>query len=77
MSRRRVISLIRAQTSGASFIAKLPQQNSTVVEYNDEYYRLRLATLAAVDDLVDAMFERLEAMGLLDQRFQRDVILYG
>lgn len=69
MSRRRVISLIRAQTSGASFIAKLPQQNSTVVEYNDEYYRLRLATLAAVDDLVDAMFERLEAMGLLDNTY--------
>ncbi|OWY53885.1 putative arylsulfatase [Alternaria alternata] len=57
------------KTSGASFIAKLPQQNSTVVEYNDEYYRLRLATLAAVDDLVDAMFERLEAMGLLDNTY--------
>jgi len=45
------------------------QQNNTVVDYNDEFYRLRLATLAAVDDLIDAMFERLEALDLLDNTY--------
>jgi N-acetylglucosamine-6-sulfatase len=47
----------------------LPQQNATVVEYNDEYYRLRLAALAAVDDLVDTMFTKLEALDLLDNTY--------
>jgi N-acetylglucosamine-6-sulfatase len=42
----------------------LPQQNDTVIEYNDEFYHLRLATLAAVDDLVDAMSTKLESLHL-------------
>ncbi|KAF5849867.1 hypothetical protein GGP41_005356 [Bipolaris sorokiniana] len=37
-----------------------------VITYNDEFYRLRLAALASVDDHVDAMFERLESFGLMN-----------
>jgi len=50
-------------------VKRLPRQNDTVVAYNDEFYRLRLASLAAVDDLVTAMFEKLEALNLLDNTY--------
>ena len=45
---------------------QLPRQNDTVVEYNDEFYRLRLASLAAVDDLITAVFDKLEELDRLD-----------
>lgn len=47
----------------------LPRQNDTVVAYNDEFYRLRLASLAAVDDLVTAVFDKLEELDLLDNTY--------
>jgi N-acetylglucosamine-6-sulfatase len=57
------------QPSGASYVKTLPRQNDTVVAYHDEFYRLRLAALKSVDDLVDAMFERLDSLGLLDNTY--------
>lgn len=48
---------------------RLAKQNETVVSYNDEFYRLRLASLAAVDDLVNEVFEKLEEHNLLDNTY--------
>ncbi|KAI1339645.1 arylsulfatase precursor [Xylariaceae sp. FL0016] len=46
--------------SGSSWIKQLAQQNQSVVDYNDEWYRQRILSLQAVDDLVDTIMSRLE-----------------
>ncbi|QDS69091.1 hypothetical protein FKW77_010126 [Venturia effusa] len=55
--------------SGASWVKRLDKQNESVVEYNDEFYRKRLRSLQAVDELVDGLFERLERLNLLDNTY--------
>lgn len=55
--------------SGASWVKRLERQNESVVEYNDEFYRLRLRALQAVDELVDGVFERLEGLGLIGDTY--------
>jgi arylsulfatase A-like enzyme len=55
--------------SGAAWVRKLSKQNATNVEYNDEFYRLRLRALQAVDELVDGVFKRLERLGLLENTY--------
>ncbi|OTA85472.1 hypothetical protein M434DRAFT_377137 [Hypoxylon sp. CO27-5] len=57
------------QPSGANWIHTLPQQNSTNVEYNDHFYRQRLRSLQAVDELVEGLISRLEAHGILDNTY--------
>ncbi|CAJ2505735.1 Uu.00g131290.m01.CDS01 [Anthostomella pinea] len=49
------------KATSASWIRSLEKNNETVVEYMDEWYRLRLQTLQAVDDLVDTVFDWLDA----------------
>jgi N-acetylglucosamine-6-sulfatase len=41
--------------SGGGFIKSLERQNETVVDYNDGFFRARIQTLQAVDDLVDSI----------------------
>ncbi|CZR67236.1 related to arylsulfatase [Phialocephala subalpina] len=55
--------------SGASWVRALPRQNDTNVAYNDHFYRQRLRALQAVDELVDDLFAKLEAYGLLDNTY--------
>lgn len=57
------------QAGGASYHPTLDQWNDTVIDYYDDFYRLRLESLLAVDDLVDAVFEKLEALDLLDNTY--------
>ncbi|KAI0849086.1 putative arylsulfatase [Daldinia vernicosa] len=57
------------EPSGANWISQLPQQNSTNVEYNDHFYRQRLRSLQAVDELVDGLVQRLEAYDILDNTY--------
>ena len=61
------------QVSGVSWIRKLPRQSDEVVAYNDHYYRERLRTLQAVDELVEGIVQRLESYGVLDNTY----ILYS
>lgn len=56
-------------TSGASYMLGLPVQNATNLEYNDEWYRLRLRALQSVDDLVDSVVQRLDDLDLLDSTY--------
>jgi arylsulfatase A-like enzyme len=37
--------------------------------YNDEYYRQRLRSLQAVDEMVEALVKKLEAQGILDNTY--------
>ena len=49
-----------------SYVKNLPQWNQTVVDYYDEFYRLRLASLAAVDDLVNSIVTKAQDLHILD-----------
>jgi N-acetylglucosamine-6-sulfatase len=44
----------------ASYFKLLRQLNATEIEYNDEWYRKRLQSLQAVDELIDGVMKRLE-----------------
>ncbi|KAI1391544.1 Arylsulphatase [Hypoxylon trugodes] len=57
------------EPSGANWIHTLPQQNDTNVVYNDHFYRQRLRSLQAVDELVEGLISRLEEHGILDNTY--------
>lgn len=57
------------QPSGGNWIQKLPKQSDENVEYNDHFYRQRLRVLQSVDELVDGVFRKLEAYGLLENTY--------
>lgn len=66
LSTRYVLNkLIRftSQASSASWIKTLEKFNETVVDYIDEFYRTRILSLLAVDELVDSIVRRLEEAG--------------
>lgn len=52
--------------SGLSWVEKLEKLNETNVNYLDYYYRQRIRSLQAVDELVDAVFTKLQKNGLLE-----------
>ncbi|TVY18334.1 Arylsulfatase [Lachnellula arida] len=57
------------QPSGGNWIAKLPQLNDTVIEYNDEFGRARLRALQSVDEMVQGVVQRLTDNGILDDTY--------
>ncbi|KAJ5761772.1 uncharacterized protein N7511_005154 [Penicillium nucicola] len=57
------------KASGVSWVRDLPQQNESVVAYNDHFYRSRLRALQGVDELVDSLVTRLEESGQLDNTY--------
>ncbi|CZT46525.1 related to arylsulfatase [Rhynchosporium secalis] len=57
------------EPSAANWILDLEQQNQTVVEYNDHFYRQRLRALQAVDEMVNGLFESLETHGILENTY--------
>ncbi|KAI9277062.1 alkaline-phosphatase-like protein [Phascolomyces articulosus] len=57
------------QTKTASYWKFLDQLTETEVDELDETYRRRLRALQAVDDMVGALFEELEAQGKLDNTY--------
>ena len=58
-----------SQPSSADWIYELPRQNESEVAYNDEYYRLRLQSLQAVDELVESVVNRLDELNLLENTY--------
>lgn len=55
--------------SGANWVRKLPQHNTTSVEYLDHYYRARLRALQAVDELVEKLVVQLDEAGVLEDTY--------
>jgi N-acetylglucosamine-6-sulfatase len=55
--------------SGTSWIADLPIIGETELAYNDLLYRRRLQSLAAVDDMVEEIVNRLGHHGILDNTY--------
>ncbi|KAB5515450.1 alkaline-phosphatase-like protein [Coniochaeta sp. 2T2.1] len=54
---------------GSKLPQTLPRQNQTVVDYWDEFYRLRLRSLASVDDMINSIMSGLESHNLLDDTY--------
>ncbi|KAK5127400.1 hypothetical protein LTR85_006739 [Meristemomyces frigidus] len=57
------------EPNGVSWISRLPQQNETNVEFNDDFYRNRLRALQVVDEIVDEVISRLDKAGVLDDTY--------
>ncbi|KAL3475985.1 alkaline-phosphatase-like protein [Aspergillus californicus] len=55
--------------SGVSWVRDLPQQNQSVIEYNDHFYRSRLRALQGVDELVGSLVKRLEESHKLENTY--------
>ncbi|KAH8901385.1 Arylsulphatase [Thozetella sp. PMI_491] len=55
--------------SGVSWIRQLPQLNASQIAYNDAWYRGRLQSLQAVDEMVDELFTRLEKYNMLENTY--------
>ncbi|KAI1092286.1 Arylsulphatase [Rostrohypoxylon terebratum] len=55
--------------SGANWVAALPRQNESNVAYNDHFYRQRLRSLQAVDELVEGLVARLGEHGILEDTY--------
>lgn len=52
-----------------SWIANLPKQSQENVDSNDEFHRLRLRSLQAVDEIIDGVVQRLTEHGILDNTY--------
>ncbi|KAJ4267223.1 hypothetical protein NW762_003324 [Fusarium torreyae] len=55
--------------SGVSWIHELSQFNESSVSKLDDYYRARLQSLQAVDEIVEQVAKQLEDAGLLDETY--------
>ncbi|KAF2143973.1 uncharacterized protein K452DRAFT_306619 [Aplosporella prunicola CBS 121167] len=55
--------------SGVSWIKALPRQSQENVDYNDHFYRQRLRSLQAVDEIIEGVVERLDRYGILDNTY--------
>lgn len=55
--------------SGAGWIRELPRLNESQIQHGDDWYRARLQSLQAVDEMVEEVFKRLERHNLLDDTY--------
>ncbi|KAF7196133.1 Arylsulfatase [Pseudocercospora fuligena] len=58
-----------ANPHGVSWISRLPEQNETNIAFNDHFYRQRLRSLQAVDEMIGELFKRLEDARVLDDTY--------
>lgn len=57
------------EAHGVSWVRTLPKLNATQEAYLDEFYRGRLRTLQAVDEMVEQVVEKLRDAGQLDNTY--------
>lgn len=55
--------------SSVNWISRLEKLTEDDIEYNDEFQRLRLRSLQAVDEMVDGIVQRLEKAGVMDNTY--------
>lgn len=55
--------------SGASWVYAADKLDDHQVEWGDKNFRHRLGNIAAIDDMVLAMIQRLEGHGILDNTY--------
>lgn len=57
------------EPDSVSWISRLPKQSEENVEYNDDWYRNRLRTLQAVDEMIDSLITQLTDAGALENTY--------
>jgi arylsulfatase A-like enzyme len=57
------------EPSSVDWIAQLPKLNDTIIDFNDEYQRLRLRSLMSVDEMVGDIVRRLEHEDVADNTY--------
>jgi arylsulfatase len=57
------------QSSSSDWIADVPKQNQSQIDYGDEWHRLRLQSLQSVDEMVEAVILKLDNLGILDNTY--------
>ena len=57
------------EPSSVSWISRLPQQNQSNIDFNDHFYRNRLRSLQAVDEMIDSLVKRLEDAGVMENTY--------
>ncbi|KAJ5776450.1 uncharacterized protein N7511_001461 [Penicillium nucicola] len=65
----KLVKFERTVSSGISWVAQLPQQNQTEVDYNDGFHRNFLRELQAVYEIVDGIFQKIESLGILEHTY--------
>lgn len=58
-----------ANPHGVSWISRLQRQNDSNIAFNDHFYRQRLRSLQAVDEIIDELFRRLADARVLDDTY--------
>ncbi|KAG5751790.1 hypothetical protein H9Q70_005584 [Fusarium xylarioides] len=54
------------EPSGVNRVAQRPRLSQTYIDYGDEFFRLRLESLQAVDEMVDRIVKELESLDIID-----------
>ncbi|KAG5763455.1 hypothetical protein H9Q72_008445 [Fusarium xylarioides] len=54
------------EPSGVNWVAQRPRLSQTYIDYGDEFFRLRLESLQAVDEMVDRIVKELESLDIID-----------
>lgn len=57
------------QPQGVSWVKQLRPLNQTELDYNDAFYRARLQSLQAVDELVGAVVDKLVDLGMAENTY--------
>ncbi|KAM6522979.1 hypothetical protein FALCPG4_012586 [Fusarium falciforme] len=57
------------EPSAVNWVAQLPRLNQTYIDYGDDFFRLRLESLQAVDEMVDRIVKELESLQILDNTY--------
>ncbi|KAJ5403489.1 arylsulfatase [Penicillium cosmopolitanum] len=57
------------EPSGVNWIARLPKQNESNIDYNDHFYRSRLRALQPVDELISEVVDILDENHILDNTY--------
>ncbi|KAF5689593.1 arylsulfatase [Fusarium circinatum] len=57
------------EPNGVSWVAQRPRLNQIYVYYGDNFFRLRLESLQAVDEMVDRIVKELESLDIMDNTY--------
>ncbi|KAF4501999.1 arylsulfatase [Fusarium agapanthi] len=64
-----VISTNEDKPNGVSWVARRPRLNQTYIDYGKSFFRLRLESLQAVDEMVDRIVKELESLDIMNNTY--------
>lgn len=69
MKREQAELMMTCQPSGVYWVRGLPRWNQTHIDANDLYYRQRLRSLQAVDEMIETIVQKLEEHDMLEHTY--------